>query len=658
MLLCLLQIVLYVCRENPGLITLELQNNPLNLVEGPFLIARALLNLDLSDCHITQLTPQFFVNSTAINTLDLSGNPLRILEAGILNPLISLEHLKLNRCNLTHIAGTAFSNTEHIRTLELSENNLKGPVDWMMVLGQLGRLEHLDIRRSGIANLSDNAFVNNTYLRELILAENELVDFYVATTLGQNLKHLDFLDLSNCHLVGPLSEDAFANAVKLRTLLLTGNKLFPATLSAALSHVTRLQKLSLKNCDLTRIPADIFHRLTSLQELDISRNPLNNAFTGLLSPLETLEHLDMGYSNLGRISKSTFSKMTSLKTLILSGNKLESLESGLFQNLTRLITLELNYCGLSRLTSTVFPDDFVYPDLEELKLAGNPLIVPSSGSLLPRQLRRLHTLDLSYCNLTYIPQNALNSFSNITKLLLAGNNLAITSDTSLSFLNNLPLIEHLDLSLNKLTTISPSNLQNNYELKTIKLTGNPWQCNCNIVNLWQWALIEKGDLGVLIGSQTQPEDITTAGTKRKKGLWCHFNAKPGALKSPQNKRPGRRELVDNVNVTWARFVRESSCPWNKTKLISPREVREAVDELKSERLTVTPSEDSHTLWSLVVTGGIFLVIIVAVVWTVIVPRFRQYKDVPLIKAEFNLSDEEDESAPHTSNEHSFHRLPM
>uniref|UniRef100_A0A1B6CHW6 LRRCT domain-containing protein n=1 Tax=Clastoptera arizonana TaxID=38151 RepID=A0A1B6CHW6_9HEMI len=640
--------------ENPGLITLELQNNHFDPIEGPFLHARALINLDLRDCHISRLTPDFFINTTGINNLDLSGNPLRILEAGIFDPLMSLEHLKLNRCNLTHIAGTTFANIEHIRTLELSHNNLKGPVDWMMVLGHLGRLEQLDIRGSGIVNLPDNVFDNNTYLRQLILAENELVDLDVATTLGQNLKHLDFLDLSDCHLVGPLSENAFSNAAKLRILLLSGNKLFPATLSAALAHTTKLHKLSLKNCDLTRIPADTFHRLTSLQELDISRNPLNNAFTGLLTPLETLEHLDMGYSNLGRISKSTFSKMTSLKTLILSGNKLQSLESGLFQNLTHLVTLELNYCGLSRLNSTVFPDDFTYPDLEVLKLAGNPLTVPSSGSFLPRQLRRLHTLDLSFCNLTYIPRNALYSFGNITKLLLAGNNLAMFSASSLSFLNNLPLLEHLDLSLNKLTTMTPENLKENYYLKSLKLIGNPWQCDCNIVNMWYWASIHKGDLKTLIGSQTQPEDTTTSGTKRKKGLWCHFNEKSGGLKVLPNKRPGKRELVFNLNVTWARFVRESSCVWKSTD--NSREVREVSEHLIG--MGGPYSSMNYIQWSFSVVGGFIFIVLIS--WITVMLFSKKRKDISLMKTRVDIAcnDDFDSTVLHTTHCHNIQRFPM
>lgn len=499
----------------------------------------------------------FFTNLTTLNKLDLSGNPLRIIEPGVFDPLASLEYLMLNRCNLTYISPSAFDNLNHLKTLELSQNNLKSHIDWTLILGNLGKLDTLDLRRSGINNLPDNVFANNTWLRNLNLAENELIDLDVATTLGQNLVHLDSLDLSNCHLKGPLSEDAFVNATKLRTLYLSGNPLSAADLSVALAPLTKLHRLSLRNCGLGRLPANTFHRFTCLQELDISHNPLIDAFTALLSPLESLEHLDMGYSNLQRISRTTFLKMTSLKTLILSGNKLETLESGLFQNLTHLSVLELNNCGLTRLNETVFHENYTYPDLEELRLSGNPLHVLPTGNLLPPQLSRLRSLDLSKCHIGFLPPNVFNNTRNITTLNLANNNLSMTSELSFQFLDVLKELETLDLSNNNLSHISPTVLRHNRAVNSIKLVGNPWKCDCNIADMWEWAIKEKGDIGVLVGSTT-PTEIGFGASRKKKGLVCYFDI----YTTPTRKRPGR-ELFASTNKTWARYVKEADCPSSK-----------------------------------------------------------------------------------------------
>ncbi|XP_025425654.1 carboxypeptidase N subunit 2-like [Sipha flava] len=543
--------------DSAGLITLELQGNPLEQVEGPFLYSKSLLYLYLGNCHLTKLSPQFFSNISGVGKLDLSGNPLHIIEPGIFDPLTSLKHLILNNCNLTHISSVAFSSLGHLTVLELAGNSLKSHVDWSLILGNLGRLEHLELRQSGVSNLPENVFFNNTWLRGLVLAENELSDLDVATTLGHNLVHLDFLDLSYCHLKGPLSEDAFANATKLRTLILSGNHLSAADLAVALSPLSKLVKLSLRDCGLTRLPANTFHKFTSLQELDISRNPLNNAFTALLSPLESLEHLDMGYSNLQRISRTTFLKMSALKTLILSGNKLKSLESGLFQNLTRLEVLELNNCGLSRLNDTVFYDNFTYPDLEELRLSGNPLQVPEEGPILPPQLSGLKNLDLSKCNLSYLPDDAFITTPNISQLLLNDNKLKNDEEGSIKFLESLIGLEQLDLSFNNLTSIKPDKFSYNHQLMSLKLVGNPWKCDCYVVDMWEWAASSKGNIGVLVGSTKSI--ASNLNNKKTKGLVCNFDPKSTPIKEAKLRRPGR-ELTTVVQRTWARYVREANCP--------------------------------------------------------------------------------------------------
>jgi Leucine-rich repeat (LRR) protein len=510
--------------------------------------------LDLSDCRLTRLSTQFFALSTALNKLDLSGNPLGSIEQGIFDPLISLEYLKLNRCNLTHIVDTAFRNVTNLKTFELSENYLT-TVQWPMVLGNLQLLEYLDLRKSALDNLPVDAFANNSWLRTLVLAENEFHDLDVATTLGQNLLQLDTLDLSNCHLKGPLSEDAFANATKLRTLILSGNYLSALDLSVALAPLTRLHKLSLKNCGLTRLPPNTFHRLTALEELDISRNPLNDAFTGILSPLETLEILDMSYSNLSHISRDTFSKMTHLRQLVLSGNRLTDLESRLFQNLTQLRSLELNDCGLSHPPEEDVFSTAIYEDFQELHLAGNPLAITESEQLLPRQLTNVQVLDMSNCNLRTLPKDAFTKTPKITTLKLSGNSIGPDS-LNLEFIKQLPHLENLDLSNCNLNHLSPNVFANNPNITSLKLSGNPWICGCNIYELWEWASVRKGNLAILVGSTTSPEDITTGSARRKKGLFCHYESN----RLPSPKTPSRIRMKDlHASRTWAKYVKESDC---------------------------------------------------------------------------------------------------
>lgn len=532
-------------------------------VDGPFLAINTLIYLDISNCGLSYLNPDFFANITSLHTLDLSGNPIKSISNKVFYPLTSLENVKMNDCNLTHIDNSAFVFQNFLKTLELA-GNLFFSLDFAQVLKPLIRLEYLDLRNCSITHIQVDAFNNLTYLRTLILAENELNDLDVASTIGEKLHQLDTLDLSYCNLEKPLSEDAFSGANKLRTLYLSGNTLFASDLLVALAPLVKLEKLSLSHCGLSKLP-DTFDKFKSLEELDISHNPLNDAFVKLLAPLKTLVYLNMGYSNISHIAPSSLSKMTSIKRLILSGNNLHNLEVGLFANLTHLESLELNSCGLEGpLNATVFFHNFTYTDLKELQLAGNPLVIASNAPFLPKQLSRLETLDLSNCNISYLPPDAYRNTPNITQLILKGNRFNATEN--LKFLEKLSRLESLDLRYNNLTTFTPQVIASNAAIKKLKLVGNPWICDCSVAELWDWAALGKGDLGILEGSKIAEEHVTVGKQKRKKLLICNYDVKKQPIPIVVNKTvSGRRPFSKSIrtltqtNRTWAKYVRESGC---------------------------------------------------------------------------------------------------
>ncbi|KAK0159607.1 hypothetical protein PV327_010703 [Microctonus hyperodae] len=525
-------------QDSPGLITLELQNNPLQEVKRQFLNCKTLLYLYLSNCHISKINDRFFQNITNLKRLDISNNPLQTIDSVPFEYLPHLEYLNLDNCSLTYIAPKAFINFENLCELILTNNNLT-TVSWTMILSPLGRLENLDIGNSQISTLPPDAFAKNSYLRQLVLAYNKLHHFNVTNTLGHNLHNLQTLDLSHCALQDQLPEDAFKNASKLRVLKLDDNPMFVANLTAVLRHLPTLQKLSLTNCSLHRLP-NAFDVLQHLQELDISHNPLSDAFVDLLNPLRSLEYLDMSHCNLGYVGNNTFAHMTELKRLILSDNKLHTLEQDLFMNLTRLESLELSNCDLrTPLDPRVFGTERIYTSIIELKLSSNPLKIPQEGALLPKQLSSVEILDLSNCSITNMNPNIFSRNRNLTRLNLSNNKLS--SIDSLMFLKKLRRLEHLDLSNNNLTTINPRVFKANEHLLSLNLIGNPFICDCFIIDMWNWAMNVKHNLDVLVGSQ--PTDFAAGAAKLRKGLMCTL------IKNGDNQQ----------QKTWAKYIRESNC---------------------------------------------------------------------------------------------------
>lgn len=551
-------------RDSRGLLNVELQDNPISVVDGPFLVSSTLQFLDISTCNLSNINPQFFDNLTSLTTVDLSNNPLQTLEAGVFDMLTSLESLKLNDCKLTSVAENVFSALVNLKYLELSGNQLTH-TDWPELLGKLTRLEYLNLRKAGISSLSEDAFSNCTNLVSLVLADNELRELDVAATLGSSVDHLELLDLSNCKIKGPISGEAFANATRLKTLYLSGNPLFAPDLQEALEPLPKLEKLFLSNCGLRNLP-DNFNVFDNLQELDISHNPLVNVFTKLLAPLEKLEYLNMGYSNLSYIGPDSFSKMTSMKRLVLSGNDLLSLEAGLFGNLTQLTTLELELCGLKRpLNANAFFKNLTYMDLREIRLGGNPLVIPQSGPVFPKQLSQVTILDMSNCNITSLNPDAFKNTENITDLNLAGNKISTKGD-SLAFLERLRQLEKINLSNNNITTIDPQVFVHNPKLHSLNLIGNPFVCNCKVAEMWDWAYMIMGNLDILVGAKSAEKDIVVKGNKKKKHLYCHYNeTQLRNMTFAVNKTvPGRRPFtkpreLTYANRTWAKYVRESGC---------------------------------------------------------------------------------------------------
>jgi Leucine-rich repeat (LRR) protein len=485
-------VVSYVCfRESRGLLTLELQKNPLEAVEGPFLESESLLNLDLRECGLTSLNKWFFSRSTNLKTLDLSGNRLVRLEEGPFEPLTTLKHLKLNRCGLTRISDNAFSGMVALDDLELSGNDLKGGLDWTV---PLVALESLDLRKSGVDRLEKGAFTQNTHLKRLVLGGNDIGELE-----GAELGRLEHLDLSETSIGKTLSENTFRNISRLHSLVLRDTSLSGEELSLALTPLSSLTELDVRNCGLTGLPRDSFQPLHRLAKLDLSDNPVGDSLTSLLFPLSNLRRLDMSRTGLRSIPRTTFSNLSSLDTLDLSGNLFETLDDGIFDNATLLRSLHMKGCGLPGLSPSLFLKEGEYPAFEELRLSGNPLRVDDEkGLFLPDRLSRLRTLDLTDCGLSHLPRGSLESFPELLELVLANNSLH-----NLTFLGDVPNLRSLDLRYNSYEEVDPRAFAGNPDLSALMLVGNPWVCDCKIADMWEWAVVVKGGLAVLRGAEAE-----------------------------------------------------------------------------------------------------------------------------------------------------------
>lgn len=86
---------------------------------------RILIEIDLSDNHVTALEPNTFLGNERLRILILSGNPLGTLRNLQFPVLQHLRNLELQRCSLTEVHGQAFARLTGLEFLKLDANQLE-----------------------------------------------------------------------------------------------------------------------------------------------------------------------------------------------------------------------------------------------------------------------------------------------------------------------------------------------------------------------------------------------------------------------------------------------------------------------------------------------------------------------------------------------------
>ncbi|XP_072223274.1 leucine-rich repeat-containing protein 38-like [Leuresthes tenuis] len=130
------------------------------------------------------------------------------------------------------------------------------------------------------------------------------------------------------------------------------------------------------------------------------------------------------------------------------------------------------------------PSDFLvlYSDLLYLDLRNNSLSQLEPGTLSSSS--RLVFLDLGSNNLTEIPSGMFGELKSLIKLRL-GNNPYLTIVGRNSF-TGLTSLRELELERNGFAILDVRVLEPLPSLRTIRLEGNPWLCNCHFAKLFVW----------------------------------------------------------------------------------------------------------------------------------------------------------------------------
>ncbi|NXA37040.1 LRC32 protein, partial [Eudromia elegans] len=443
--------------------------------------------LDLSANNLESHMAGWYVsNLTTLRRLDLSGNRMTRLPAGIFRSAPRLAELNLSNNYIMDIEEGAFEALRELRVLDLALNSLHC-------------LSGFALTQLRVLNLSHNAL-------ELFVAEEQQGQLY----------QLRVLDLSHNRL---LLFPALPHARHLTHLNLSGNaiaSLVPASRPAefllpyaemarhsngsvsSVADLTRVADLDLSNNQLHQLPFAFFHRLTSLHSLDVSMNCLQDVTRGdmesdtPLGPREpvflSVRSLDLHGNVIHSLPRWFFDFLPHLESIDLGSNSLQPCES-------RETSKGEDSGGESRApapggTCTAFHNIL---GLKHLSLRKNNLarLYPYTFNQTP-----LVSLDLSENEDLFLPKEALAGLEfSLQKLSLRGNRMRDGQaefpclhtlnalDLSSNNLSRVPAglfcspLERLDIRRNSLAALAEPALAGwSRSLQLVALAGNPFSC--------------------------------------------------------------------------------------------------------------------------------------------------------------------------------------
>lgn len=203
---------------------------------------------------------------------------------------------------------------------------------------------------------------------------------------------------------------------------------------------------------------ELLSRFHNLRELRIESCKIRYVPSAVLSPLSGLRSLILRTHNTDWSAMSmefhsdSFRGLTDLRTLDLGDNNIWTLPSEIFCPLYNLKDLNLTQNRLQDISNLGFSD------------WGNGPTAPGKSCNTV-----LETLDMSYNEISNLPDNGLSSLRALQKLYLQNNRISNVADRAFVGLSDLQL---LNLSTNALTALPPEMFQSSRDIKHIYLNNN------------------------------------------------------------------------------------------------------------------------------------------------------------------------------------------
>ncbi|TMS13320.1 PH domain leucine-rich repeat-containing protein phosphatase 2 [Larimichthys crocea] len=430
--------------------TLSLDGNHLSTLPEELGGLSQLNSLGLSFNNFSHI-PAVLERLSAVDKLAMAGNRVESLELCTLARMSHLKNIDLRLNGLRWVKSESMETVNQVTQLDLRDNCLDS-----LDLSCVCNLETLHCQRNQLGTLTLSGFTlrmiqasnNRLTTVNIYPVPNQLTHMDVSQNLLEYLpdwvcdcRKIEMLDVTH-NLLSELPS-RLLNSLSLRKLLAGNNRL--QRVPDLLDHIP-LEALDLQHNKLAELPESLFYKalnlkylnasanalenippssqseesLSTLQELYLTGNNLNENCGALLVGHQNLRVLHIAYNQLLSFPASKLSKLEQLEELNLSGNKLKTIPSTV-SSCKRLHTLIAHSNHI-----TVFPEILNLPEIKLVDLSCNELTEIQLPDSLPATLQEL---DLTGNSTLMLEHKTLNLFSHITTLKLDQKSTATAGDS-------------------------------------------------------------------------------------------------------------------------------------------------------------------------------------------------------------------------------------
>ncbi|XP_050297259.1 uncharacterized protein LOC126736770 [Anthonomus grandis grandis] len=212
------------------------------------------------------------------------------------------------------------------------------------------------------------------------------------------------------------------------------------------SHVTSLEYLSLAYNGIKVLPKHFLNHLKNLKELDLLGNNLEEVHKDLFTGLNQLEVLELSHNKIKTISEDLFASLPNLKKVFIEQNNITKIHGNIFANNPYIETMSLNK---NTFLQEIHQNTFKNASSLKKLLLSSLWRLPKVPDKIFADLINLESLDLSYTNISYLPNKLFAKQTALVYLNISGNTFTTLNNDTFRSLENLEVLrirENPDLS--------------------------------------------------------------------------------------------------------------------------------------------------------------------------------------------------------------------